>query len=140
MIRSAGIQRGKIERNFFIEVLLIGTNEVLLRHENHWLHFSKPQRVFTTKRVHEVPDLLREVEALVNSQSGYAAGFLSYEAAPAFDKALRVLDAGDFPLLWFGVYPKPQKVDVSFPGQKLDSRPTGSQALNGKVITRPLKK
>lgn len=99
---------------------MIGTNEVLLRHENHWLHFSKPQRVFTTKRVHEVPDLLREVEALVNSQSGYAAGFLSYEAAPAFDKALRVLDAGDFPLLWFGVYPKPQKVDVSFPGQKLD--------------------
>lgn len=36
---------------------------------------------------------------------GYAAGFVSYEAAPAFDPALRVRKPEhDFPLVWFGCF------------------------------------
>ena len=33
-----------------------------------------------------------------------AVGFLTYESAPAFDRAFRVLDPGPLPLLWFGLY------------------------------------
>ncbi|MFN8382454.1 MAG: aminodeoxychorismate synthase component I [Anaerolineales bacterium] len=43
----------------------------------------------------------------------YAAGFISYEAAPAFDGALHVLKSSDFPLLWFGLFPKPQVLKTS---------------------------
>jgi para-aminobenzoate synthetase / 4-amino-4-deoxychorismate lyase len=45
-------------------------------------------------------------------QHGYwAAGFLSYEAAPAFDPAFRTPPPGPAPLLWFGLFPPPRIVD-----------------------------
>jgi para-aminobenzoate synthetase/4-amino-4-deoxychorismate lyase len=100
---------------------LIETNEVLLKNENTWLHFSKPYKVFTTANLHETKEMLGEVERLVNENGWDAAGFLSYEAAPAFDPALRVLSAGDFPLLWFGLYPKPQAIHVPSLTSKLDA-------------------
>lgn len=34
----------------------------------------------------------------------HAAGFLAYEAAPAFDPAMQVRGQGDLPLLWFGLF------------------------------------
>ena len=39
-----------------------------------------------------------------NVRARYAAGFISYEAAPAFDRALTTRPPDDFPLLWFGLY------------------------------------
>jgi para-aminobenzoate synthetase/4-amino-4-deoxychorismate lyase len=52
----------------------------------------------------EVPDLLTEVEAATSSGL-HAAGFVAYEAAPAFDRALRVRPAGSLlPLAWFALY------------------------------------
>lgn len=53
--------------------------------------------------------LLEEIWALSRTQRLYAAGFISYEAAPAFDEALEVKDVGQFPLIWFGLYDLPQK-------------------------------
>jgi len=47
---------------------------------------------------------LERVEYLVESQGLHAAGFVSYEAAPAFDRALAVREAPGFPLLWFGLF------------------------------------
>ncbi len=37
----------------------------------------------------------------------YAAGFLSYESAPAFDMAYRVNEGTTMPLLWFGIFSEP---------------------------------
>jgi para-aminobenzoate synthetase / 4-amino-4-deoxychorismate lyase len=91
---------------------LIEKNEVLLKSENIWLHFAKPYKILTTTSLNEVKDMLREMETLVNDNGWHAAGFVSYEAAPAFDSAFRVLNAGNFPLLWFGLYPKPGTVDL----------------------------
>ena len=34
----------------------------------------------------------------------HAAGFLSYEAAPGLDAALKTHPGGDFPLVWFGLF------------------------------------
>jgi len=94
---------------------LIEKEEVLLKDNNQWLHFAKPYRVISTNNIEEVRSLLREVEKLVNTNRWHAAGFISYEAAPAFDSALHVLNAGAFPLLWFGVYPEPRTVELPLP-------------------------
>ena len=51
------------------------------------LTFSRPIRTVAAYCVEEVLPALREVEAEVE-QGLYAAGFVSYEAAPAFDEAL----------------------------------------------------
>ncbi len=52
---------------------------------------------------------LRRIEAAV--QTGlHAAGFLSYEAAPAFEPNLRVKAAREFPLLWFGLFKERREI------------------------------
>ena len=92
---------------------MIEVNEVLLKRGNEWLHFSNPHDILSTINVNEVRDLLHEVERLANFNNWYAAGFLSYEAAPAFDRAFQVLQAPGFPLVWFGLYPQPRVVQTA---------------------------
>lgn len=92
---------------------MIRANEVLLKNNNEWLYFSDPYKVLQTANVNEVRETLQEVEDLVNANGWYAAGFVSYEAAPAFDKALHVLGSDDFPLIWFGLYPEPRSLKTS---------------------------
>lgn len=79
---------------------------ILLRDgtRNEWLTFEQPLEIIQADSPSQVLPALEEIEAWVNDQGGYAAGFLSYEAAPAFDPALRVRPLHDFPLLWFGLY------------------------------------
>jgi para-aminobenzoate synthetase/4-amino-4-deoxychorismate lyase len=92
---------------------LIRANEVLLKNSNEWLYFSDPHKVLQTANVDEVRETLQEVEDLVNINGWYAAGFVNYEAAPAFDNALHVLDSESFPLIWFGLYPEPRSLKAS---------------------------
>jgi len=82
-----------------------------------WLRFEQPLKIVTAQSVGEVLPALAEVETLME-QGLHAAGFISYEASPAFDEALVVkADAltpngranaqttkDDFPLVWFGLY------------------------------------
>lgn len=76
------------------------------------LAFSEPERIITTNQVEHVQSCLREVQSAV--QSGhYAAGYLSYEAAPAFEPAFKVNRGGKMPLLWFGIFRAPQKAIFS---------------------------
>jgi para-aminobenzoate synthetase / 4-amino-4-deoxychorismate lyase len=63
-------------------------------------------------KLDEVAAGLGEVEAAVAQEGLYAAGFVSYEAAPAFDRALTVNNGSDFPLLWFGLYESVQAVEL----------------------------
>ncbi len=87
---------------------MIGKDEVLLKRNNEWLHFTNPHHIISASHLDDVRRALREVEKLVNSNNWHAAGFVSYEAAPAFDGALQVVSSGVFPLLWFGLYSEPQ--------------------------------
>ena len=48
--------------------------------------------------------LFRYVEEQVSREHLHAAGFVAYEAAPAFDPALMVRPATEFPLLWFRLF------------------------------------
>src|ERR1039457_2692899 len=69
-----------------------------------WLQFSHPREIVTAFTLADVAPGLDRVENAVAQSGLYAAGFISYEAAPAFDPALTVKDSGGFPLLWFGLY------------------------------------
>ncbi|MFZ5887625.1 MAG: aminodeoxychorismate synthase component I [Chloroflexota bacterium] len=90
-------------------------NEVLLRENDQWLYFAQPHQVIQAQALQEVIPALRQVQDLVESRNWYAAGFLSYEAAPAFDSALQTRPSTGFPLLWFGLYPPPRLVSLPEP-------------------------
>jgi para-aminobenzoate synthetase/4-amino-4-deoxychorismate lyase len=72
-----------------------------------WLRFASPCRVLTARRLDEVLPRFREATDAVEEEGLYAAGFVSYEAAPAFDSSLPGKADGAFPLLWFGLFPEP---------------------------------
>jgi para-aminobenzoate synthetase/4-amino-4-deoxychorismate lyase len=80
-----------------------------------WLCFEKPFRIITTRMLREVPNALNEIETLVNKRRWHAAGFISYEAATAFDPALCTRPSGSFPLIWFGLYGKPEEIQLPAP-------------------------
>jgi len=92
---------------------LIDKDEVLLKSNNEWLLFTNPHCIISATNVDDVRNSLQEVERLVNSNNWHAAGFVSYEAAPAFDNALHVRNAADFPLIWFGLYSEPRVAKIS---------------------------
>ena len=72
--------------------------------EKRWLYFHTARQVVTAASTDAVVPALDTVEKLVTGQGLYAAGFISYEASPAFDPAFKVLPSSSFPLLWFGLY------------------------------------
>ncbi len=76
-----------------------------------WLVFRDPDAVVVARRTADVVRAFERVEAGV-AGGLYAAGFVGYEAAPAFDSALSVRTPADssLPLLWFGLYRARQSV------------------------------
>jgi para-aminobenzoate synthetase/4-amino-4-deoxychorismate lyase len=89
--------------------------ELLLREKNQWLYFAQPHQIVQAQTLDEVLPALHQIQTLVEHKGWHAAGFLSYEAAPAFDKALQTRPADGFPLLWFGLYPPPRLVSLPEP-------------------------
>ena len=85
-----------------------------------WLRFHAPREIVTAASQVEVLERLRQVETLVQSRGWTAAGFLAYEAAPAFDVAHRVRavhrvrsrPSTGLPLLWFGLYDRAEPFDL----------------------------
>lgn len=68
------------------------------------LRLGTPAAVISAHRLEEVrPALRAAAEAAANGAT--VAGFVSYEAAPAFDPAFRIRPhTGPAPLVWFGVF------------------------------------
>jgi para-aminobenzoate synthetase / 4-amino-4-deoxychorismate lyase len=77
-----------------------------------WLRFRRPREVVTTKRLEEVLSKLEAIERRVEHEGLWAAGFIAYDAAPAFDPALHVKPDGNLPLLWFGLYGPPESISL----------------------------
>ncbi len=77
-----------------------------------WLRFARPCEVVVAEQCGDVMECLRRVERLVESRGLYAAGFVSYEAAPAFDRALIVRESAGFPLLWFGMFEVLERIET----------------------------
>ena len=81
-------------------------NRVVAQGGDRWLFFEKPLQILRTNRLEDVLPMLREAGNAVDA-GRYAAGFLSYESAPAFDSHLCTRLPGAIPLLWFGIYDEP---------------------------------
>jgi para-aminobenzoate synthetase/4-amino-4-deoxychorismate lyase len=85
--------------------------------ERCWLHFESPREVLAASRPEEVEAVLQRVDREV-ARGAWAAGFISYEAAGAFDPALVTRPAGDLPLACFGVFQAPKR--CASPGEAPD--------------------
>lgn len=68
--------------------------------------FQNPIQVLQTERLEEVPAIMENIEEAI--QDGYyAAGYVSYEAAPAFQPEMQVRRGAEMPLVWFGLFEQP---------------------------------
>ncbi len=84
---------------------------------------------------------LNRIEERVEREGLQAAGFVSYEAAPAFDEALKVHPDGDFPLLWFGLFERSEEIilpepDASDIAESIDWEPSISREDYREAVRR----
>jgi para-aminobenzoate synthetase/4-amino-4-deoxychorismate lyase len=91
-----------------------------------WRLFERPCELVVARDVHEVVPALQKIEAEC-AKGVYAAGFIAYEAAPAFDSALRTKADGMFPLLWFGLYDGFHDL----PGETVEESAEGRREVHG---------
>jgi len=79
--------------------------------------FTQPAEIISAYSLEEVRPALVKVERAA-ARGFYAAGFVAYEAAPAFDRALKVKPGvPDLPLLWFGIFDRPSEMEVGGRGE-----------------------
>ncbi len=94
---------------------MITPGEFIIRDKSfqpgRWLYFTEPREIIESAKADEVVEKLRLIEEAV-AAGFHAAGFISYEAAPAFDPAFRVLPPSPLPLIWFGVYTAAEAIPV----------------------------
>lgn len=77
------------------------------------LFFENPIEIIKIMKLEEVKTAFEKIQAAI--EEGYfAAGYLSYEAAPAFDQAFSVQSNHKLPLLWFGIFKNPVKKNPEF--------------------------
>ena len=70
------------------------------------LYFTSPREILVAESPGEVPGVLGKVEEAARAGL-YAAGYVAYEAAPAFDPALAVRAGAKVPPAWFGLFDSP---------------------------------
>ncbi len=119
---------------------LPGENSVVIHHaqQQRWWLFQQPAAVHIAYHPNEVIAALQAVEKWVKQEDAYAAGFVAYEAAPAFDSALSVKADDRFPLLWFGLYGPPQEIQPppAASPQPAEWQPSVSEAAYRRCIAQ----
>jgi para-aminobenzoate synthetase/4-amino-4-deoxychorismate lyase len=88
--------------------------------EKRWLRFANPVEIVSVRSPTEVLPSLHYIEAQVRTRQLYAAGYLAYEAAPAFDEALQVRSSSrpdGVPLAWFGLYERAEPFELPAPAR-----------------------
>ena len=108
--------------------------------QQKWLEFTRQEYVIETCDLAEVATKLQLVCELVSQNQMYAVGFLSYEAASAFDPVLVTHKSQAFPLLWFGLYRQPETIFLTPPTSTKDYnlhwQPTIAKAEYDRAIDR----
>ncbi len=90
-------------------------NDMILRDaDGGWLRFRNPRKVLCAWTADEVLPVLEEAAA----SAGWAAGYVGYEAAPAFDSALPAAKSRGA-LAWFGLYDEPVRIELPDAGSLL---------------------
>ena len=75
------------------------------------LAFGAPRETIVARALDEVMPAVRRAESLARD-GAWVVAMLAYEAAPAFDAALRVRAGGRMPLAWFAAYDAPLDADA----------------------------
>ncbi len=75
-----------------------------------WLRFVDAEDIISVYTVDDILPSLEKIDKAVNARGMYAAGFIGYEASPAFDTVFKVHSPGSTPLMWFGLYRQPEEV------------------------------
>ncbi|GAB4164657.1 MAG: aminodeoxychorismate synthase component I [Candidatus Promineifilaceae bacterium] len=83
--------------------------QAILQTDTGWLLFQQPRQILVADKPAAVLPALRALEAAINQERLYAAGFLAYEAAAAFGLTVHPPDQmpARLPLLWFGIFDAP---------------------------------
>ena len=108
---------------------------ILFHHPDRALCFRTPRRVLVARSLDEVVPLLAAVDAEARA-GAWAAGYVSYEAAPAFDAAMQVRAGARLPLAWFGIFDAPGPVGEAVAGAAppLDWAPSCDAAEHGAAV------
>ena len=88
---------------FEFEDDLGGSNPVL---------FTNPIKIYQTSDLAEIPSIFRKLELAVD-EGFYVAGYVSYEAAPAFEARYNVQTGARLPLVWFAIYQQPTASELN---------------------------
>lgn len=86
----------------------------------HWLRFSEPLEEIEVHDPDKILPALEYIEQRVEKSGLFAAGFISYEAASAFDAALQTHASGEFPLLCFSLFVKAEQINLPMPVGNID--------------------
>ncbi len=83
---------------------------VIIVHQQKEYFFGSPLEIISTFHLEEVILYLEKVRQKV-LEGKYAVGWIAYEAGPAFDSAFPVRKETfpDLPLVWFGIFDKPEE-------------------------------
>jgi para-aminobenzoate synthetase/4-amino-4-deoxychorismate lyase len=90
--------------------------------------FEAPRDVLIARSVAEVPGVMAAADQALRD-GYYVAGWVSYEAGPAFDSALVTQAPGDVPLVCFGVFAQKQHAPPLQPPSHNQSPLTWTPAL-----------
>jgi para-aminobenzoate synthetase/4-amino-4-deoxychorismate lyase len=107
--------------------------KVVLKHSGKWLCFSQPERILRADRLEQVLPMIQQAET-----SGlFAAGFIAYEAAAAFDAALKTHSCEGFPLLCFGLFPAPEVLEEieEIPGAHYEIGPLAPSVTRDEFVS-----
>ena len=85
-----------------------------------WLRFGNLVEEIEVLTPDQVLPTIDALDKRVEKEGLYAAGFISYEAAAAFDEALQTRDREDFPLLRFGLFASLETIDLPAPAKTLE--------------------
>ena len=91
------------------------------RQQNSWLQFLEPDEIICVYDYEKVIPALQHLDAVTKNRQMYAVGFVSYDAAPAFDQALQTHRDPSFPLLWFALFPASEvTTKIAAPSESCD--------------------
>ncbi len=83
---------------------------IVLRDREGFLEYREPLEILVAQTASEVLPVLEQAERRVQDEGLHAAGYVSYEAAPAFDPAFVTRPRGRLPLACFGLFRAPREL------------------------------
>ncbi len=101
---------------------------------NPWRLFRNPKRIIVATATDDVLPAIEEVE-LATDSGLHSVGFISYEAASAFDPACRTHPLEGLPLLWFGLFESPETIQMDNPGKDSFNIDNWTPSMSAKIYS-----